>query len=79
MAEFTPDPAFITTSAAVGDLPLCHVRLQLDARYPWIVLIPRLRGLREVEDLDPAQRAALMEEAPASAILDPVSIQGQLL
>jgi diadenosine tetraphosphate (Ap4A) HIT family hydrolase len=62
VAEFTPDPAFITTSAAVGDLPLCHVRLQLDARYPWIVLIPRKIGLREIEDLAAADRIALIEE-----------------
>ncbi|PTS89048.1 MULTISPECIES: HIT domain-containing protein [unclassified Caulobacter] len=62
MAEFTPDPAFITTSAAVGDLALCHIRLQLDARYPWLVLIPRQAGLREIEDLSAADRIALIEE-----------------
>jgi len=62
VAEFEIDPAFITTSAAVGDLPLCHVRLQLDARYPWIVLIPRKTGLREIEDLPAADRIALIEE-----------------
>jgi len=62
VAEFTPDPAFITTSAAVGDLALCHIRLQLDARYPWLVLIPRQAGLREIEDLSAADRIALIEE-----------------
>lgn len=62
MAEFALDPAFVTTSAALGDLPLCQARLQLDARYPWIVLIPRLAGLREIEDLSPADRVALMDE-----------------
>jgi len=62
VAEFTPDPAFIATSAAVGDLALCHVRLQLDARYPWLVLIPRKTGLREIEDLSAADRIALIEE-----------------
>ena len=62
MAEFVLDPAFEATAAAVGDLPLCHVRLQLDARYPWLVLIPRRPGLRELEDLSPADRAVLTEE-----------------
>ena len=66
MAEFVLDPAFIATSHAVGDLPLCHVRLQDDARYPWLVLIPRLPGLREIEDLSAADRARLMEEAVAA-------------
>ena len=66
MPEFKLDPAFIATSHAVGDLPLCHVRLQDDARYPWLVLIPRLAGLREIEELTAADRTALMEEAVAA-------------
>lgn len=62
MAEFVLDPAFVATSQALGDLRLCEARLQLDARYPWIVLIPRRPGLREIEDLSPADRIALMDE-----------------
>ncbi len=62
MAEFVLDPAFVATSHAVIDLPLCEVRLQDDARYPWLVLIPRLPGLRELEDLSTADRAQLLEE-----------------
>lgn len=62
MAEFVLDPAFVATSEALGDLRLCEARLQLDARYPWIVLIPRRPGLREIEDLSPADRIALMDE-----------------
>jgi acyl dehydratase len=46
VAEFILDPAFVATSAALGELPLCHARLQLDARYPWVVLIPRIGGMR---------------------------------
>ncbi|MDB5469005.1 MAG: hypothetical protein JWR84_565 [Caulobacter sp.] len=66
MAEFILDPAFVATSHAVGDLPLCHVRLQDDGRYPWLVLIPRLAGLREIEQLSAPDRARLMEEAVAA-------------
>ncbi len=62
MADFAIDPAFETGSVAVGDLPLCHVRLQDDARWPWLILIPRLPGLREVEDLSETDRARLVEE-----------------
>ncbi|ATC33707.1 HIT domain-containing protein [Caulobacter vibrioides] len=62
MAEFVLDPAFVATSHAVIDLPLCEVRLQDDARYPWLVLIPRLPGLRELEDLSTSDRAQLLEE-----------------
>lgn len=62
MAEFALDPAFVATSAELGDLPLCQARLQGDACYPWIVLIPRRAGLREIEDLSAADRVALMDE-----------------
>ncbi len=66
ISGFILDPAFSATSFRLGDLALSEARLQDDARYPWIVLIPRLPGLREVEDLDSAQRAVLMEEAVAA-------------
>lgn len=59
---FKLDPAFVATSHKVADLPLCEVRLQDDARYPWLVLIPRQPGLREIEELDVGHRIQLMEE-----------------
>ncbi len=62
MAEFSLDLAFVATAADLGELPLCHARLQLDARYPWIVLVPRVGGARELEDLSVADRARLVEE-----------------
>jgi diadenosine tetraphosphate (Ap4A) HIT family hydrolase len=62
VAEFVLDPAFVATSAELGDLPLCQARLQLDARYPWIVLIPRRPHLREIEQLSSVHRLALMDE-----------------
>ena len=62
------DPAFLATSAPVGELPLCHVRLQTDARYPWIVLIPKRANLRELGDLNAEDRNVLMEEIVASGV-----------
>jgi diadenosine tetraphosphate (Ap4A) HIT family hydrolase len=60
---FDLDPAFVATSEALGDLALCHARLQLDARFPWIVLVPRTETpARELEDLHPDQRRLLMDE-----------------
>jgi diadenosine tetraphosphate (Ap4A) HIT family hydrolase len=60
------DPAFLATSEALGDLALCHARLQADARYPWIVLIPRVEAARELEDLTPDHRRLLMDEILAA-------------
>ena len=63
LSGFILDPAFVATSIPLGALELCEARLQDDARYPWIVLIPRLEGLREIEELGSSQRAMFMEEA----------------
>ena len=59
---FELHPAFPATSNALGDLALCHARLQLDSRYPWLVLIPRIAGAAELEDLSGPDRGALMQE-----------------
>jgi diadenosine tetraphosphate (Ap4A) HIT family hydrolase len=59
---FALDPAFFATSHPLAALPLCEVRLQRDARFPWLILIPRVAGAREIEDLTPDDRARLMEE-----------------
>ncbi|RAK57445.1 HIT domain-containing protein [Phenylobacterium deserti] len=59
---FELDPAFVATSESLGELPLCHARLQADARYAWIVLIPRLASVVELEDLSPDDRARLLDE-----------------
>lgn len=62
MTVFQPDPAFEAGSVFAADWPLCQVRLQDDARFPWLILLPRVAGLTEIEDLDARQRAALTEE-----------------
>ena len=62
---FTVDPAFEAGSVPVGELALCHIRLQVDARWPWLILIPRQAGLREIEDLSPADQSGLMAEIVA--------------
>ena len=54
--------AFEAGSVAAAEWPLCHVRLQDDARFPWLILIPRVEGAVELADLSAEQRAALMEE-----------------
>lgn len=63
---FQLDPAFPATSHLLGDLPLCQARLQADARYAWIVLLPRVADARELEDLTADQRRQLMDEILAA-------------
>ena len=63
MTDFAADPAFEAGSVFAADWPLCQVRLQDDARFPWLILIPRRPGAVELDDLDPQDRVRLMEES----------------
>lgn len=51
MPEFTLDPRLAADTLAVCTAPLCTVRLMNDARYPWLILVPRRNGLRELHEL----------------------------
>lgn len=62
MSGFRPDPAFGAGSVFATDWPLCQVRLQDDGRFPWLILIPRIEGAVELDDLTADQRAVLMNE-----------------
>jgi diadenosine tetraphosphate (Ap4A) HIT family hydrolase len=59
---FELDPAFQLTSMALPGLALCEARLQRDARFPWLVLIPRIDGAVEIADLSVEERAMLTAE-----------------
>ena len=62
-AEFSLDARLAADSVAVGVLQLCTVRLQDDARFPWLLLVPARAGLTELFELTPDERALLIEEA----------------
>ena len=59
---FEIDPRLLANSVALSPMALSDLRLMDDARFPWLVLIPRVPGATELDDLDPAQRAVLIEE-----------------
>lgn len=63
MTDFALDPRLAADTHAVGDLPLCRVLLMNDARFRWLVLVPRKPGLAEIAELPPDDRARLLEEA----------------
>ena len=63
---FETDPRLLAHSAALTPMPLCDVRLQDDARFPWLVLIPRVADATELDDLSRDQRLALMDEIAAA-------------
>lgn len=51
----------------VLDWPLCRVLLMNDATYPWLILVPRRKGVTEIHELDEADRALLAEEMAEAA------------
>lgn len=60
--SFALDPRLAADTVAVGDLRLCRVLILKDARYPWLVLTPRLNDLVELDDLAPDDLMDLMRE-----------------
>jgi diadenosine tetraphosphate (Ap4A) HIT family hydrolase len=62
MPPFELHPALAATSVLVCDLELSQLRLQDDTRFPWLVLVPRVPGARELDDLTRQERAVLIEE-----------------
>ncbi|CAA0097762.1 HIT domain-containing protein [Zhongshania aliphaticivorans] len=49
--------------AVVGDLPLCRVLLMNDCQYPWLILVPKREGMREVCDLNAADQQLYLQES----------------
>ena len=56
------DPRLEADTRPVIELPLCSVRLMDDARYPWLVLVPRVDGAVELLDLSDADQLTLYDE-----------------
>ncbi len=67
MTTFALHSRLAADTHPIGDLPLCRVLLMDDARYPWLVLVPRRPELREITDLDAPERAALIEVVAAAS------------
>ena len=61
-AGFQLDPRLAADTRPVAVLALCELRLIVDARFPWLVLVPRVPGMVEVCDLATEQQAMLWRE-----------------
>jgi len=65
--SFALDPRLAADTLLVGDLALSRLMLMNDARYPWLILVPRRDDLREIVDLAADERATLIEEIAAAS------------
>lgn len=59
---FQLDPRLEADSLAVAELGLCSLRLMDDQRFPWLLLVPRRPGLRELFELPAFEQAELLIE-----------------
>jgi diadenosine tetraphosphate (Ap4A) HIT family hydrolase len=74
MPDFVLHPRLAADTVRVTDWTLSRVLLMNDARYGWLVLVPRRRGAVELFDLDETDRRVLIEEiARAAQILKAMS------
>lgn len=67
MDAFELHPRLAADTHSLGDLPLCRVLLMDDARFPWLILVPRIAGLVEITELDDAGAQRLVDEARRAA------------
>lgn len=63
--SFVLDPRLAADTHLLGELALSQLRLMDDARFPWLILVPRIAGARELVDLDESDRIALLGEITA--------------
>lgn len=63
---FALSPDLTRSATPFVTLPLCTVLLKEDARWPWLILVPRRAGMEGLLDLDPVDLAACMDEMRAA-------------
>lgn len=66
---FQLDPRLEGSSVPVADWPLAQLRLKDDARFHWLLLVPRRPGVVELTDLDADDFAQLTAEILAGTRL----------
>ena len=59
---FTLHPRLEADTRFVADLAICRVQLMNDARFPWLILIPRRTSLRELADIHPEDRVMTFDD-----------------
>src|SRR2546423_12156095 len=60
--NFALHPQLEADTALITEWPLCRVLLMNDARFAWVILVPRQANIIEVHDLNDSDSAALMRE-----------------
>lgn len=68
--DFTLHPQLAADCLDIGDWPLCRLLRMNDRSYPWLILVPRVTGARDMIDLTEQDQMRLTREiAQASTVL----------
>lgn len=68
--NFTLHPQLAADCLLLGDWPLCRLLRMNDRTYPWLILVPRVAGARDMIDLSESDQMRLTREiAQASSAL----------
>ena len=54
--------SFIKNSHLIADLKLCSIRLIDNAKFPWIILIPKRKNINDISELNSKDQMLLMKE-----------------
>ena len=54
--------SFIKSSHFLNDLRLCSIRLIDNQKFPWIILIPRRKGVTDISELNSKDQFLLIKE-----------------
>ena len=68
VAAFELDARLAADTHPLADWPLSRVLLMDDARYPWLILVPRKPGLVDLTDLLREERHELSDELHAAGM-----------
>ncbi len=68
MDAFALDPRLAADTHVVSDWPVSRVLLMDDARFPWLILVPRLPEARELHALPEPTRTEVFGEVVRAAV-----------
>ena len=54
--------SFLKDSHLIADLKLCSIRLIDNAKFPWIILIPKRKNINDISELNLKDQMLLMKE-----------------
>jgi diadenosine tetraphosphate (Ap4A) HIT family hydrolase len=63
MPDYQLHPQLANDTIKLGEMPLSDVLLMNDARYPWVILVPRRSDIGEIYQLDDDDQVQLLRES----------------